>query len=60
MLTERSNIRLTEYPNRCNVFIEGYNAFMAGEPVGYNLHDGDDYYKWIDGYIQAYEDLKNE
>jgi len=59
-IVERSKKRLTLKSGHSKIFIEGYNSFMEGEPIGYNIHNGRDYDIWLDGYMKAYDELKDK
>lgn len=56
---ERSRKRLTVESGYDSIFIEGYNSFMKGEPMSYNLYEGKDYHKWLNGWEKAYNELLN-
>jgi hypothetical protein len=56
--TERSTKRLTIESGYDKLFIEGYNSFMEGEPMSYNIYNGNEYDKWLNGYMHGYEELR--
>jgi hypothetical protein len=56
----RSEKRLTLESGHDKVYIEGYNSFMIGEPMSYNIYDGHKYDMWLQGWEKAYEELRDK
>jgi hypothetical protein len=59
-LKERNKKRLTAQSGHDKVYIEGYNSFMIGEPMSYNIYDGKKYDIWLRGWEKAYEELRDK